>query len=436
MSMKSGFIFTLVEKYGLLEYRTNPTKIENETLKNFCKEYKEVSRNRDRDLSQYLLSSPTLFRTFIPYGHHFLNRVSEMVWYYDELLVSDPILLIVEKIEQSNVIDIYNLKITLHNTIIFLETLKDCIDEGFILFGGEDFYPTYNKELVSNDTLNALCNDLKIQTELDKLVDISIQKRQGHISGVIANYRGQQTMRLAPAPNEEGNLEASISFIGEFEKGTRLDLQKLDMMNIFDGLRENYIYEVVEILENLQIGQKNGAYIFYSRDLDNMVLQKLDNQNAPYKQEYNRTVFQAMLPFLKGINPEKIMELRLKMPEVFLEFRNYMATITLDATKQTGSNQELVNHHVQKEVNKLLLSLDTEQKVALRKARIIGAGTPIVSLLGTFAINTLGVDFAKYITLATGGVNVLAEINNINSYIDQKEKLKVNPLYFLWKVKK
>ena len=436
MSIKSDFIFTLAEKYGLLKEKTNPTKIENDVLFKFCSEYKELSNKRDKDLAQHLLLSPTLFRSFIPYGHHFLNRVSEVVWYYDELLVSDPILLVVEQIEKSNIFEVYNLKIILYNTITFLETLKDCINEGFILFGGEDFYPTYDKSLLNDITLKSLCNDPKIQTELDQLVDISIQKRQGQTSGVIARYRGQQTMSFAPAPNEEGNLEASISFIGDFEKGTRHDLQKLGMTNLFEGLREYYIYEIVEILENLQIGQKHGSYVFYSRDLDNMILRGLNKEIAPYKKEYNRTVFQAILPFLKDIDPQRIMELRLKMPEVFLEFRNYMATITLDAAKQTEYNQELINHQVQKEVNKLLLNLDTEQKVAMRKAKIIGAGTPIVTLLGSFAINTLGIDVSKYIALATGGVNVLAEINNINAFFDQKEKLKVNPLYFLWKVKK
>ena len=75
-------------------------------------------------------------------------------------------------------------------------------------------------------------------------------------------------------------------------------------------------------------------------------------------------------------------------------------------------------------------------KNSLTKAKIIGAGLPLVSGIGILGLWYFGIDISKLTTLLLGGVNVAAEGTAITNYLTEQRTGRANSLYYLWKVQK
>jgi len=89
----SDFIFALSEKYKISLDPTKHAEFSDEQYYGFCDEYISQCENRDRTLKQHLIDTPNLFRTFLPWREYVFDTVLQTQWYYDELIIYDPVYL-------------------------------------------------------------------------------------------------------------------------------------------------------------------------------------------------------------------------------------------------------------------------------------------------------------------------------------------------------
>lgn len=433
MNYKSTEIFSIAKKYNLFSSYVNPYEITNEDFLNFCNEYKNHAKIRDRNLINHVQGNPVLFRTFIPYNRNLPFTLSQVVWYYDEIIVADPLRGMMMK-EERNVIEIQDDKKYVYEVIQFLKRFQDSIEEGFVLLSSDNAFPKFEDDIKENKSYLDLIEDKEVLTELEKLIDIGIQKLDGkNINGVIAEYRGLRTMKFVPTTNK---AEAFMSFVDKYERGTPEDLERLGMRDMIEGdMRKSFVYDIGSITSNLLIAENFKSHAMFSRKLDEAVLRKLNMNVNNYKSDYNNTAFKVTLPFVSGIPTERLVELRMKMPNIFEDFRHHMAELVLKIQEEEKDNPEMVNYKVKGEINKQLIQFEKEQNIALKRTKVIGIGTPVLSLLGTLAIQTFGIDLNN-LMLISGGAISATELTTLYNYLKNKEEAKANSLYYLWKVNK
>ena len=433
MTKKPSEIFELAKKYNLYSSKLNPLNISNDNYLQFIEEYRFHSKARDRNLSDYLVSTPKLFRTFIPYNRKLLEILSEVVWYYDEIIIPD--LIYVKTISENNSErEIEEDKVYVYHIIQFLKKFEESIKEGFILLSGERAFPVLNKEVEKNKDFLELVKDEKVLRELEKLVDIYVQRLNGkEITSVIAQHRNLKTLKFIP--NKE--VGATIMFDREFELGTIELLEKLNIRDIIEGeIRNSFIYDIGEIIANLSISNHFGSHTMYGRRIDEITLKKLNQKIVGNKQDYNDLAYKVILPFVKNIPSERLVDLRMKMPIIFEDFRYYMSELVIELKEKFGNDDEMIGHKLKGEINKQLLKFEKEQKIALRKTKIIGIGSPLMTLAGAFSIQKLGVDISNIIAPSSVAVLSLTELNTLFNYLKQKDEAKTNSLYYLWKASK
>lgn len=166
---KSDLIFVLAEKYQIPLDRNKQSEFLDETYDLFCQEYLENTKERDTKLKEYLVTTSNLFRTFLPWEQQIFHTIFQLQWYYDELIIYDPIII---QILHSKEDDKEVKKEMLRNIISYLSFFKDSIDFGFLLFCGHESLSMEVKNKPSFQFEN-LINIPEIRDELDKLVYVA-----------------------------------------------------------------------------------------------------------------------------------------------------------------------------------------------------------------------------------------------------------------------
>ena len=136
---------------------------------------------------------------------------------------------------------------------------------------------------------------------------------------------------------------------------------------------------------------------------------------------------------MNNIPAERLFDIRAKMPTAFIDFRNLMFEIIYDY-ERSGVEAEMLELKIQQKINPLLRKLETEMKNSVTKAKVIGAGLPIITGFGALGLWSYGIDISKYATLLLGGMNVAGELNTLTNYLTEQRTGQSNTLYYLWKV--
>lgn len=440
--IKSAFIFELANKHGIDFSSNQPFEFTDEHYDKFCNEYMQKVNDRDVHLVDYLTTNPKLFRTFLPWRHSLFYTILQMLWYYDEIIVYDPIVFEITHFkEQNNEENKYKLI----NLLRALNRFKDSIESGFLLFAG---YQTVQDHKIDGPSVNAngLIGNQDIRHELDKLVAVS--KMESKANGETTDYtirswyRGQQS--LLPIikspdnlePNADGMYSWTFDLVGS--NYTPISIDEINEVGAYSKVYDNYakLYplEIKEILDYLFIGKGLSTAVQFDRKLDELVLQNLqlvDNDIANKPQ----TFYELSLPTVDGIPPERLLELRHQMPNAFLDFRNQMFEIILELHKE-GADQRILETKLQQKVNPIVRSLDVEINNSLRKAKILGTGVPIVSAVGAWGLWQAGVDITQLQNILLGGLSVSAGLKILIDRMNERDKSQINPFYYLWKVKK
>jgi hypothetical protein len=88
----SNFMFDLMDEFEVLPASGIPAEWTDNDYDLFKSKYISQSNENDKQIFRYLISTPNLFRCHIPYTKWTLQVASEIVWYYDELIITDPLI--------------------------------------------------------------------------------------------------------------------------------------------------------------------------------------------------------------------------------------------------------------------------------------------------------------------------------------------------------
>lgn len=433
----SDFIFSLANKYHIPLDENQPMELLDENYFCFCNEYIEHCKIRDKNLKEYLVNNPNLFRTFLPWRPYIFNTVFQTQWYYDELIIYDPIFFEINNFKSGNVEED---KFKLRQLLSFLYSLKDNITEGFLLFGSYETF-SVKDDKYKEDKFDALLSIPEIREECDRLVEVykmvGTNDDQNLYLQVACRYRNEQMFFSIPKYPKEIMKQHNSGIIYEFVHSNYIPLSVEEIKErgfyerVYDRFKKDYPDEIREILNYVDIGSNIRTPVLFDRDLDKLILSNISLGKELMNSKAN-DYFKLFLPFVEGIPTNRLFDIRTKMPTAFLDFRNLMFETIYDFERE-GFEPEILKLKVQQKVNPLVRKLEAEMKNSITKAKIIGSGLPIISGIGALGLWHFGVDLTKYATLLFGGVNV-AGLSTFVNYRTEQNTGKANSMYYLWKV--
>lgn len=431
----SGYIFTLASEYGIPINHGGQQPIEDETFKEFKSKYLEWSTKRDTSLLEYLASKPNLFRVYLPYNDRVFSLASQIVWYLDEITIRDPLRIIVERSDET----LENDKLETVQLLQFLSRFRPVIDNGYILFAGPNVFKTDELDIYSGIS-ESLAEVPEIISALKKATYYGYTTRQDSEGRDTAVYQlkldsggifgwgpmtigGGKSVKMPPVR------------IGEiFPRITPESFEELIHIDLNQMMKGCYITEIKRTLSLVDMAHNMGAAIIFDRAVDQLVLSHAGVQLSPQKQIATCGVLNFSLPFINGIPPERITEIRNAMPTAFLDFRLRILEIVIKGIENGLTASEELRTYVEKGISPQLKSLESELNGAIRKAKILYLGYPLAAGLGILTGAILSAPIAALI-----GMGVAGTMGTIRTYAGEqetKEKAKGHPFYFLWKVQK
>lgn len=229
-----------------------------------------------------------------------------------------------------------------------------------------------------------------------------------------------------------------VSPIIDFVNGLpSIDFQELSRKlgkDLIELHQDMFLKEIQQPIYLATNAQKMGATALFSenRPIDQLILQKAGVKLRPDKQNASVQALNIVLPFVSGIPPDKLMDIRRSSPTAFVDFRSRVADIIIEATGDTTPSQDYLHHRVSKELIPTLGGLEHEMNGVIKRAGILGIGVPLIAGTGVLIGNILGVP--AYTLL--GGV-IAAALTGVSSLADSVQasnRAKGHPGYFLWKV--
>lgn len=426
----------MMDEFEMFSLKGEPNDFTDEAYNLFCEKYIVLSKKRDMSLSTYLKQTPNLFRTHIPPSKWTIAFSFQVVWYYDELVICDPVLQHI-KAEKEN---IEQKKYDLQHLLSYLKLCEDSIKGGYILFAGDSLFPS--KTGVFDDESKILADIPEILKAFEK--ESLIIKRQSPINNNIKDnltqieciYEGlwgntrQIGMFIPPHLLKSNKLSDGIfyDFLAPYETLTMEEFLTFKMENIFDGLKKEFRKDIAVDLEAMSNAQRFNIPMLFHRDVDSIIAQNYSMNNSASSQ----TVYNCMLPYLENIPAERLFDIRSQIPEAFKEFRAFLFEL-VEKTTNSYEGNELINFKIDKEITSLMRKLTTELANAKRKWVFKGLTTPIVMLTGSMGLFSSGIDYSQLFStiLGSGGV-----IQGIKTWSDSKSEERItslNPAYFLWK---
>jgi hypothetical protein len=141
--------------------------------------------------------------------------------------------------------------------------------------------------------------------------------------------------------------------------------------------------------------------------------------------------FNLMLPYLDGVPPERLLDVRREAPGAFAEFRSRLVDILENASKQDPEHAaELARLVLERDVIPTVPKLDAELRAAGVRAKVLGIGLPAVAATGALMGSILGVPLGILMPMLVG-----AGARSLQAAADHEEdkaRAVAHPFYFLW----
>ena len=430
----SGYMFTLASECGLPIDPREQWPVDDDAFILFKSKYLEWSDGRDKRLSDYLSNSSSLFRVYLPYNNRSFHLASQIVWYLDEIIIRDPLRIIVERSNEG----IENDKLEAIQLLQFLSRFRSILDNGYILFAGPHVLKSRKTDVYS-DIASSLLELPEIQSALEQSTYYGCTTRKDSEGRDTSVYQlmldsggifGWGSMSFGGGKS----VSAPAIRIGEILPPVTLEeLQKVVKLDLKQMMRGVYITEIKRDLALVETASDLGAAIIFDRQLDQLTLTNADIKLSDQKQLATCGILNLSLPFVKGIPPERITEIRDEMPMAFLDFRAKLFDIVSEGLKSGIAASDELRRYVEKQLAPNLNVIDSEINSSLKKAKILYLGYPLVSGLGILTGALLSAPIVALVSFGVAGT-----LGTIKTYADDqetKEKAKRHPFYFLWKVK-
>jgi len=438
-SYKSSEIFSLIEDIGYSIDSGAP--LTDEQLETFISKYRFWSYHRDQAVVNYLTGTKKLFRGYIPFDQRALQTAIEISWYFDELVIYDPIKMWIGAVEKNK--EVESAKYNIPQIFQILKRLRYALDEGYLILSGtpshviaEDPDPEIIKSLSENSDIIKALNEAIRFGIVDRLDSERRVWKLWHAvlpSGAAIGW-------VPPNIKWSGTLSSPGYRVGEeLPLASYDELKHLLRFDPYDILRNRYPVEIKRTLRIAGLSTYFGSVPVFSRIADGQILAIADGQKPLYeKSSMILSALNLSLPFLHGVPPERILDIREAIPMAFQDFRNTMVELIDEFRKEFRKEQqdidpeEYLRVKSERKLIPLIRNLDGELKAASRKARILGYGLPTVAALGSLVGCVAGFQPNSLLTALLA--SPLASVKAAADFKKQETLAQANSVYFLWRV--
>lgn len=435
----SSFVFDLIKEFEIVTPKGELTEFTDEGLELFYNKYITHAGKRDLALNNYFQSTPNLFRTHLPFSSWSIPSAIQLVWYYDEIVINDPILQLQKLQRGNNAV----LKKDLRTLLSMLLANKDSVTGGYILFAGEDIFPSQT---------GAFDQESKILTETPEVIkayeqiSLMVKKPSPINDNPIDNliqievlYQGflqeirSMGMYIPPHVMEQKTALTNgvfFDFMSPYQRITSQELVQLNKQDMLKSLREAYCKDISLVLEAITNAQRYNIPILFNRDAECIAAKSYSSQNS--NMLLDQSVYDCVLPYVNNIPPERLFDVRNQVPNAFLEFRAFLFDLVSKTMKATDNPAEL-KYKIDTEISSTMRKLKVEMENAKGKWNFQGLAAPITVVAGSLGVFALGGDYSKLISavMSTGGVGAM--LSKWSDFISDKNKAALSPVYFLWK---
>jgi hypothetical protein len=441
---KSDFIFDLIEEFKIFNNSGYPNEITDETYHSFYKKYLELSSERDRALSLYLNLTENIFRCHMPRSKWVLGMSMQVVWYYDELVIGDPVLELLKSDEKSFDQKIYHLQMLLS----FLKDCEESIKTGYLLLCGDDMISVrsnqFNHEsqlLIENphilDAFERASAFIKKPSPINNIPEDNLVQLETMYDSHFGTVR-PMAMYFPPHVLDEKKFTKGINynFTTPYSRTTKQEIINYGRHDILDPLVKEYKKDIAVVLETLANAQQLRLPVLFYRDVDSIVAHEYSSKNISRTYSAaNTSIYECVLPYLDGVPPQRLAEIRYSLPEAFKDFRAFLFDLVKRVMNSTNNPAES-KFKIESEINSKLRLLEVEMGNANRKLRSHGVVTPIALMAGSLSLYPLGIDYAHLITVLTGAGGFIKTVTTLSDVVGDKKKAALNPVYFLWKAQR
>lgn len=412
--MQSKNIFLLIDEVC----GENPEVIyhfDEKSFQLFAELYTELAAHREEQLRQYLREKD-FYRTFMPVCSFTFNSINDVIWYYNEVLLCDPVLYMLNdptmqlRGKQTQVVEAIKALLNLRSQIETGYVLLTCVGSGINF---ESFTEDANNVLQLPSVSAAFEGELVVRKQPSVLPsgeDLGLVQLMGQYHGW--SFTWHPTSLYIPDTVEASVLSKGVtySFQGRFQRVSRAELKRMGKEAMFT--RGWFTADAKQVIGALHCSTELDMPVQYFRHVDFSVAEAhAIGFGDPFLQTKidKREVIRTILPFVKGIEPVRLMQVREEMPEVFRQFRELFFTLTLEA-KDKGIDENSLQEWVRSKVNSEKKYLEREMRNLLRKSKYDGT-----SAQRNFCKASLAQPIsAPYKTPA-------------------HPELKKHPMYYLWK---
>jgi hypothetical protein len=246
-------------------------------------------------------------------------------------------------------------------------------------------------------------------------------------------------MYIPPHVFNTGKLNNGVlyDFTTPYDILTKQELLDLNKGELLESLKSAYSRDIAVVLETITNAQRLNSPALFYRQADCIAAKHYAASNNKTTAELlaDTSIYDCIVPYVEGIPPERLFEVRNQIPEAFKDFRALLFELVTKTMKNTNNPAEF-KFKIDSEIASLLRKLNVEMKNAKNKWNIQGLAAPLTLLTGSLAMYSSGIDYTKLLTTALGTGGVIQSLKTWNDVRADKNKASLNPILFLWKSQK
>lgn len=429
--------------------KENYRRFTDDEITQLLQDYREYSLNLLNSQSLTIASSEESISSIATGTMSDLSSLKRTALYLDQIVVSDPVF------EQSRLFSEVDVSLAkfigkkeenLIDRVSLSRAAQKLIDlRPFVVGGYVKLYPlSYHQErqgnvpfLYSNvgfedalpknllkyynrrakvRTVNAVDGKLMVMEHLENCRQIDIQ---------FEGMRGGFGMGYTLTSGEFEALDEDVNFL--LKQNIPTTLPELD---VFDGWVKQSINRTArnhfdDLQKRILLAEQLNCIFCCEYEFENNLL-RTNPKNDKIPSNTLKSTLEIDVPYLDSVSVEDLMSLRNSDGEAFQNFRLEHERIVRSARHETSP--EKVRAIVEDGHHELLEVQVKQLTPKIKSYRRIMSIEGIIGVAGLAA------------SIPTGGVSVyvtvLAALAGCKSYLEYASKLKSNPCYFMWKVKK
>ncbi len=410
--------------------------LEDQVLLQFCERWKSWAKKRDQAVQMHLGSSGSCFRSYLPYNSRTFRVAYETLWYFDELIVSDPLETVICSVNPDED-DYEQKKQTLRETIQLLHRFRQALESGYLLLVGRSFLVNLGEE--GSVATAALLRDPSVVAHLDQTVRYGLRKgttpdgRDYWVYEADVDSGGLIGMTLE---KPQAGDSIPLPKVGKpLPRATLEEIRQEFGEEQLTKVRDLYPREVERTLRNIVTAHSFSAAALFDRPVDATILARAAlPKGSACKTTRAIAQLNLVLPFLKDVPPDRLLELRDNMPDAFREFRATVAEIVERVCRENpdGAAEALPNI-ADRDVLGAIRRLELEMKAIGKKTRLLGCGLSTILTVGSLIGASLGVDAVAFLAGITGAATSV--IGAGAHSVEGRTRAKGSPYYFLWRAR-